>query len=87
MAEPYHVYGGLQDNSSWTGDSSYPGGVTNSRWENIVRGDGSGPGRSIRPRYIYAERREARSPRQPLTHESRAIKPYPRYGRKETALN
>src|SRR5436190_7436075 len=24
-AEPYHVYGGLQDNSSWMGDSSYPG--------------------------------------------------------------
>ena len=24
-ADPYHVYGGLQDNSSWVGDSSYPG--------------------------------------------------------------
>ena len=24
-ANPYHVYGGLQDNSSWIGDSSYPG--------------------------------------------------------------
>ncbi|HYA23655.1 MAG TPA: glycosyl hydrolase, partial [Terriglobales bacterium] len=34
-ANPYHVYGGLQDNSSWVGDSSYPGGVSNSRWENI----------------------------------------------------
>jgi hypothetical protein len=22
--DPYHVYGGLQDNSSWVGDSSYP---------------------------------------------------------------
>ncbi len=29
-ADPYHVYGGLQDNSSWVGDSSYPGGVSNS---------------------------------------------------------
>ncbi len=35
-ADPYHVYGGLQDNSSWVGDSSYPGGVTNSGWENIA---------------------------------------------------
>src|SRR4029077_5068324 len=34
-SDPYHVYGGLQDNSSWVGDSSYPGGVTNSRWENM----------------------------------------------------
>jgi len=39
-ADPYHVYGGLQDNSSWVGDSSYPGGVTNSRWENMYGGDG-----------------------------------------------
>src|ERR1700693_1247440 len=29
--DPYQVYGGLQDNSSWVGDSSYPGGITNSR--------------------------------------------------------
>jgi len=37
---PYHVYGGLQDNSSWVGDSQYPGGISNSRWENIYGGDG-----------------------------------------------
>ena len=39
-ADPYHVYGGLQDNSSWVGDSAYPGGITNSRWENLYGGDG-----------------------------------------------
>src|SRR5205823_15051462 len=39
-AKPYHVYGGLQDNSVWVGDSSYPGGITNSRWENVYGGDG-----------------------------------------------
>ena len=38
--DPYQVYGGLQDNSSWTGDSAYPGGITNSRWENLYGGDG-----------------------------------------------
>jgi photosystem II stability/assembly factor-like uncharacterized protein len=38
--EPYHVYGGLQDNSSWVGDSSYPGGISNQRWENMYGGDG-----------------------------------------------
>jgi photosystem II stability/assembly factor-like uncharacterized protein len=38
--DPYQVYGGLQDNSSWVGDSAYPGGITNSRWENIGGGDG-----------------------------------------------
>ena len=37
---PYQVYGGLQDNSDWVGDSQYPGGITNSRWENLLGGDG-----------------------------------------------
>ncbi len=27
--DPYQVYGGLQDNSAWVGDSAYPGGITN----------------------------------------------------------
>lgn len=38
--DPYQVYGGLQDNSSWVGDSSYPGGIASSRWENLYGGDG-----------------------------------------------
>ncbi|HEV8119034.1 MAG TPA: sialidase, partial [Thermoanaerobaculia bacterium] len=40
MRDPYQVYGGLQDNSSWVGDSSYPGGITNGRWDNLYGGDG-----------------------------------------------
>lgn len=38
--DPYQVYGGLQDNSSWVGDQEYPGGITNDRWENLYGGDG-----------------------------------------------
>ncbi|WP_372918953.1 sialidase [Sandarakinorhabdus sp.] len=38
--DPYQVYGGLQDNSSWVGDSEYPGGISNHRWENLYGGDG-----------------------------------------------
>lgn len=38
--DPYQVYGGLQDNSTWVGDSAYPGGITNQRWENLYGGDG-----------------------------------------------
>jgi photosystem II stability/assembly factor-like uncharacterized protein len=38
--DPYQVYGGLQDNSSWVGDSSYPGGISNARWENLYNSDG-----------------------------------------------
>ncbi|MGN6789701.1 MAG: VPS10 domain-containing protein [Rhodanobacteraceae bacterium] len=54
--DPYHVYGGLQDNSDWVGDSEYPGGITNSRWENMFGGDGFWmfPDPSDK-NYIYAE--------------------------------
>ena len=38
--DPYQVYGGLQDNSAWVGDTAYPGGITNGRWENLTGGDG-----------------------------------------------
>jgi photosystem II stability/assembly factor-like uncharacterized protein len=38
--DPYQVYGGLQDNSTWVGQSAYPGGITSSQWENLYNGDG-----------------------------------------------
>ena len=39
-AEPYNVYGGLQDNGSWWGPSSSPGGVEARDWNSIGAGDG-----------------------------------------------
>jgi photosystem II stability/assembly factor-like uncharacterized protein len=39
-AEPYNVYGGLQDNGSWVGPSSAPGGINNAAWKAIYGGDG-----------------------------------------------
>jgi photosystem II stability/assembly factor-like uncharacterized protein len=36
----YRVYGGLQDNGSWVAPSSYPGGVSNAKWESFYGGDG-----------------------------------------------
>ncbi|HET7452780.1 MAG TPA: sialidase [Thermoanaerobaculia bacterium] len=38
--DPYEVYGGLQDNSSWIGESAHPGGITNAQWQPIPIGDG-----------------------------------------------
>ena len=38
--DPYQVYGGLQDNNNWVGDSAYGGGITPARWENLGGGDG-----------------------------------------------
>ena len=37
---PYNVYGGLQDNGSWTAPSMAPGGVANRHWRNLGGGDG-----------------------------------------------
>lgn len=37
---PYWVYGGLQDNGSWMGPSSKPGGIRNSDWKPVGYGDG-----------------------------------------------
>ncbi|MDX6304073.1 MAG: hypothetical protein QOI77_1042 [Blastocatellia bacterium] len=81
MDTPYHVYGGLQDNSSWVGDSQYPGGVTNSRWENMYGGDGFwmfvDPSN---PDYIYAESQGGYIGRiNRKTLESRSIQPLPQY--------
>jgi len=88
-ADPYHVYGGLQDNSSWVGDSSYPSGVTYSRWENMFGGDGfwmfEDP---ADPAYIYAEAQGGTIGRVNRdTHEGRAITPYPDYGEKKLRFN
>lgn len=88
-SDPYHVYGGLQDNSSWVGDSSYPGGVTNSRWENMFNGDGfwmfEDPSD---PNYIYAEAQGGEIGRvDRYTHEGRSIKPLPNYGEKKLRFN
>jgi photosystem II stability/assembly factor-like uncharacterized protein len=39
-AQPYDVYGGFQDNGSWYGPTSGPGGIGNDQWKNFGFGDG-----------------------------------------------
>jgi len=82
--DPYHVYGGLQDNSAWVGDSQYPGGITNHRWENMYNGDGFWMFQDPSdPDYIYAELQGGEIGRvNRHTHESRNIKPRPNYKEK-----
>ena len=82
--DPYRVYGGLQDNSSWVGQSQYPNGISNAQWENMYGGDGfwmfADP---ADPEYLYAESqggyigRVGRS-----THQGRDIQPKPNYKEK-----
>jgi photosystem II stability/assembly factor-like uncharacterized protein len=89
MDRPYHVYGGLQDNSSWVGASQYPGGVTNHQWENVYGGDGfwvfADPSDSD---YLYAEAQGGEIGRvNRKTHEIRNVKPLPQYGEGKLRYN
>jgi len=89
MQDPYHVFGGLQDNSAWVGDSSYPGGITNSRWENLYNGDGfwifPDP---AEPGYVYAEAQGGTIGRvNRPTLESRSIQPQQNYGEGKLRFN
>lgn len=88
-ADPYHVYGGLQDNSAWVADSSYPGGVSNARWDNLYGGDGfwawEDPADS---NYVYVEAQGGTLARvQRFTHETRSIAPFAKYGEKKLRFN
>lgn len=40
MADPFNVYGGLQDNGSWYGPSKTSYGITNADWKSVGFGDG-----------------------------------------------
>jgi photosystem II stability/assembly factor-like uncharacterized protein len=89
MNVPYHVFGGLQDNSVWMGDSQYPGGITNSRWENLGGGDGfwafADPSD---PNYVYAESQGGNVARvNRATLEARFIRPEPNYGEGKLRFN
>ncbi len=89
MSNPYHIYGGLQDNSVWVGDSSYPGGVTSHRWENLYGGDGffALPDPSDTD-YAYVEAQGGTISRVNLhTLESRGIQPQQNYGEPKLRFN
>ncbi|MDN5865502.1 MAG: sialidase, partial [Gammaproteobacteria bacterium] len=80
--DPFHVYGGLQDNACWIGASAYPGGISNAQWENMCGGDGfymfADP---ADPDFVYAETQGGDIIRvNRHTHASRIIKPMAGYG-------
>ena len=79
MARPYNVYGGLQDNGTWTGPSRAVGGIANRHWRNIAYGDGfwafSDPSD---PDIAYAEYQGGHITRfRKSTGEAKEIKPLP----------
>ncbi|MGA9355268.1 MAG: glycosyl hydrolase [Terriglobales bacterium] len=89
MADPYNVYGGLQDNGSWMGASRGVDGIPNRAWRVIGIGDGfwafSDPSDSD---YAYAEYQGGRISRfRKSTGESRDIKPLPRANEPDFRFN
>lgn len=59
--EPYNVYGGLQDNGSWYGPSSSPGGVNARDWNAVGFGDGFRVLRHPTKNIIYSEMQGAQN--------------------------
>ncbi len=54
-AEPYNVYGGLQDNGSWYGPTSATGGIKARDWNSIGGGDGFRVYKHPEKNIIYSE--------------------------------
>jgi len=89
MAQPYNVYGGLQDNGSWSGPSQSPNGINNRDWENVGFGDGF---------YVFADPADKDIVycefqggnilrRHKSTGETKEIKPYPKEGEPKFRFN
>ncbi|MBZ5553263.1 MAG: hypothetical protein LAO21_11125 [Acidobacteriia bacterium] len=89
MEQPYNVYGGLQDNSSWYGPSRATSGIQNRHWKSVYGGDGfwvfEDPSDS---EYIYAEYQGGNLARiNRKTLETKDIKPFPDAGEKKFRFN
>ncbi|HXO26655.1 MAG TPA: glycosyl hydrolase [Thermoanaerobaculia bacterium] len=89
MAQPYNVYGGLQDNGSWMGPSRGVSGIMNKQWRNIGNGDGfyavSDP---ADPDVVYVEFQGGHVSRGSLsTGAGKDIQPLPAAGDPELRYN
>jgi photosystem II stability/assembly factor-like uncharacterized protein len=86
---PFHVYGGLQDNGSWTAPSRSSGGIDNSDWANLGGGDGFSvvPDRAD-PQLVYWEWQGGNVQRlDRRTGDSKDIKPQPGPGDPDFRFN
>ncbi|MEA2562082.1 MAG: hypothetical protein QOH06_3586 [Acidobacteriota bacterium] len=89
MDWPYNVYGGLQDNGSWSAPSRGAAGVQNRNWRSIGFGDGFWAFRDPSdPDVVYVEYQGGKISRGRLsTGESRDIQPLPLDGDPEYRFN
>jgi photosystem II stability/assembly factor-like uncharacterized protein len=87
---PYKVYGGLQDNGSWTGPSASPGGIEARDWETVGYGDGFRVfPHPQQPEIVYSEMQGAEQiwRYNTSTHQVKNIKPYEGIGDPKLRFN
>jgi photosystem II stability/assembly factor-like uncharacterized protein len=89
MADPYNVYGGLQDNGTWMGPSRATDGIANRHWRNIGLGDGfSAFPDPADTDYAYAEYQGGKISRfRKSTGEAKNIQPLARPSEPEFRFN
>jgi photosystem II stability/assembly factor-like uncharacterized protein len=88
--KPYRVYGGLQDNGSWTGPSQKPGGIENRDWITVGYGDGFRVYPHPQdPNIVYSEMQGAENIWRVDVAKSqiKTIKPYPEPGDPKLRFN
>ena len=87
--KPYKVYGGLQDNGSWSAPSQSPGGINNKDWEELYGGDGFWVQPDLtNPDIIYAESQGGNMSRvNTKTQEYLFIQPQPLAGEEKMRWN
>lgn len=88
-AEPYNVYGGLQDNGSWYGPSSAPGGVAARHWNSVGYGDGFRVLKHPTKNIIYSEMQGAQNVWRYDADRNRTtnVQPQPKKGDPELRFN
>jgi photosystem II stability/assembly factor-like uncharacterized protein len=89
MEKPYNVYGGLQDNGSWIGPSSSPGGISVKDWQSIGFGDGfSVISDRSDDNIVYWESQGGNVERyNKVTHQNKDVEPYPLKGEDKLRFN
>jgi photosystem II stability/assembly factor-like uncharacterized protein len=88
-AEPYNVYGGLQDNGSWYGPSSSPGGIEARDWHSVGYGDGFRVLKHRKKNIIYSEMQGAENVWRydQDRNQTKTIQPLPEKGDPELRFN
>ena len=88
-AEPYNVYGGLQDNGSWFGPNAAAGGVKAAQWTSVGQGDGFRVLKHPTKKIVYSEMQGAENVWRYDLEKGRikTIQPLPKKGQPKLRYN